>query len=300
MTAQSHPAPVINGMSIDVEDYYQVQALSSVYGRNDWEGCESRVERNTDRILEIFDGEGVKGTFFTLGWIAERHPGLIRRIVAGGHELASHGYCHARVDSQSPAEFREDVRKTRRILEDIGGAAVRGYRAATFSVGAHTPWAWSVLEEEGYAYSSSVYPVQRDNYGVPDAPRSPYRPDGAQSLIEIPISTARIGGRNWPVGGGGYFRFLPYFLSRAGIARVNTADRAAAVFYLHPWEVDPDQPRARGVPLKSRFRHYVNLARTEARLRQLARDFRWDRMDRVFGLDQGGPRLRSAATQAAQ
>lgn len=297
--AEPSTSPVINGMSIDVEDYYQVQALSSVYGRNDWEGCESRVERNTDRILEIFDSVGVKGTFFTLGWIAERHPDLIRRIVAGGHELASHGYCHARVDSQTQSEFREDVRKTRRILEDLGQTAVRGYRAATFSVGPHTPWAWPVLEEEGYAYSSSVYPVKRDNYGMPDAPRSPYRPDGTTSLVEIPISTARVGGRNLPVGGGGYFRFLPYFLSRAGIARVNKADHSAAVFYLHPWEVDPDQPRVQGLPLKSRFRHYVNLSRTESRLRQLARDFRWDRMDRAFGLDQGGPGPR-AVTQAAQ
>lgn len=297
--AEPSASPVINGMSIDVEDYYQVQALSSVYGRNDWEGCESRVERNTDVILQVFDDAGIKGTFFTLGWIAERHPDLIRRIVAGGHELASHGYCHARVDSQTPAEFRADVRKTRRILEDIGGTAVRGYRAATFSVGAHTPWAWPVLEEEGYAYSSSVYPVKRDNYGMPDAPRQPYRPEGAAGLFEIPISTARLAGRNWPVGGGGYFRFLPYALSRAGIARVNSADRAPAVFYLHPWEVDPAQPRAQGLPLKSRFRHYVNLARTEARLKRLARDFRWDRIDRAFGLDQGGPALGPPASRAA-
>jgi len=298
--AEPSATPVTNGMSIDVEDYYQVQALSSVYGPDDWEGCESRVERNTDRILEVFASEGVKGTFFTLGWIAERHPDMVRRIVAGGHELASHGYRHARVDSQTQAEFREDVRKTRRILEDIGGTAVRGYRAATFSVGAHTPWAWTILEEEGYAYSSSVYPVKRDNYGMPDAPRRPYRPDGAQALIEIPISTARVAGRNLPVGGGGYFRFLPYFLSRAGIARVNAEDRAPAVFYLHPWEVDPEQPVAQGLPLKSRFRHYVNLSRTESRLRRLARDFRWDRMDRAFGLDGAAVRLHPPATQAAQ
>lgn len=293
------PSSVTNGMSIDVEDYFQVQALSSVYGPSDWETCESRVERNTDRILQIFDAAGVKATFFTLGWIAERHPELIRRIVAGGHELASHGYCHARVDSQTPEEFRSDVRKSKRILEDIGGAAVRGYRAATFSVGAHTPWAWPILEEEGYAYSSSVYPVKRDFYGMPDAPRGPYRPDGAGALIEIPISTARVGGRNWPVGGGGYFRFLPYLLSRAGIARVNTADGAPAVFYLHPWEVDPGQPRVRGLPLKSRFRHYVNLSRTEGRLKKLARDFLWDRIDRAFGLDRPAvPDL--AAARAAQ
>lgn len=280
------PAPdaITNALSVDVEDYFQVQALAGAYQRSGWDACESRVERNTDAILQTFADAGAKATFFTLGWIAERHPDLVRRIVAQGHELASHGYCHARVDSQTPAAFREDVRKTRRLLEDLSGAPVRGYRAATFSVGPHTPWAWRVLEEEGYAYSSSVYPVVRDNYGVRDAPRVPYRPAGAERLTEIPISTLRLGGRNWPIGGGGYFRLLPYAASEGAIARLNDAEGAPAVFYIHPWEVDPGQPRPRAVPLKSRFRHYLNLDKTRGRLARLARAFRWDRMDRVFDI----------------
>jgi polysaccharide deacetylase family protein (PEP-CTERM system associated) len=281
---------ITNGMSVDVEDYFQVQALASVYARYDWEACESRVERNTDLILAVFAEAEVKATFFTLGWIAERHPALIRRIAAAGHEVASHGYCHARVDSQTPEAFRADVRKTRLLLEDISGVAVRGYRAATFSVGPATPWAWRILEEEGHAYSSSVYPVVRDNYGVPDAPRAVYRPEGAEALVEIPISTVRLGQRNWPCGGGGYFRFFPYEFSKAAIERVNRIDRIPAVFYIHPWELDPDQPRAQGAPLKSRVRHYLNLSKTEGRLSRLSRAFRWDRIDRAFGLGQPGVR----------
>ena len=290
---------ITNALSVDVEDYYQVQALAGVYRRADWDACESRVERNTDAILQTFADAGAKATFFTLGWIAERHPDLVRRIVAQGHELASHGYAHARVDSQTPEAFRADVRKTRRILEDISGAAVRGYRAATFSVGPHTPWAWRVLEEEGYAYSSSVYPVVRDNYGVRDAPRVPYRPEGAERLTEIPISTLRLGGRNWPIGGGGYFRLLPYAASQGAIARLNDAEGAPAVFYIHPWEVDPDQPRPTGVGLKSRLRHYLNLDKTRGRLARLARAFRWDRMDRVFDIVPApAPALSSSLREA--
>jgi polysaccharide deacetylase family protein (PEP-CTERM system associated) len=280
MTPQA--SRVTNALSVDVEDYFQVQALASVFPRRAWNDCPSRVERNTERLLQLFDDAGAKGTFFTLGWIAERYPALIRRIAEAGHEVASHGYEHARVDSQSPEGFRADVRHSRRILEDAGGSAVRGYRAATFSVGPRTPWAWRVLEEEGFAYSSSIYPVARDLYGVPDAPRGPYRPEGAQRLSEIPISTVRLLGRNLPCGGGGYFRLLPYRLSRAAIGRINVAERRPAVFYIHPWEVDPDQPRARGAPLKSRVRHYMNLSHTAGRLQRLLADFRWDRMDRVF------------------
>jgi polysaccharide deacetylase family protein (PEP-CTERM system associated) len=275
---------IINGLSVDVEDYFQVQALASVYPRSGWDGYESRVERNTQLILDLFSEAGVKATFFTLGWIAERHPGLIRRIAEDGHEVASHGFSHVRVDSQCAVEFREDVRKSRGILEDLAGTPVRGYRAATFSVGPRTPWAWRVLEEEGYAYSSSVYPVARDLYGVPDAPRTAYTPDGATRLVEIPISTVRLGNRNWPCGGGGYFRLLPYSLSRAAIRHVN-AEGAPAVFYIHPWELDPEQPRPAGAPLKSRLRHYMNLSKTRPRLQRLAHDFCWDRIDRAFPLD---------------
>jgi polysaccharide deacetylase family protein (PEP-CTERM system associated) len=279
MPAQT--SPVTNALSVDVEDYFQVQALAPVFPRAAWDGCPSRVEGNTERLLQLFDDARVKASFFTLGWIAERHPRLVRRIAEAGHELASHGYEHARVDSQSPEAFRADVRRSRIILEDAGGCAVRGYRAATFSVGPRTPWAWRVLEEEGFAYSSSVYPVARDFYGVPDAPRGPYRPDGVERLMEIPIATVRLFERNLPCGGGGYFRLLPYAVSRAAIGRIN-GERRPAVFYIHPWEVDPDQPRARGAPLKSRVRHYMNLSRTASRLERLLADFRWDRIDRVF------------------
>jgi polysaccharide deacetylase family protein (PEP-CTERM system associated) len=279
---------ITNALSVDVEDYFQVQALSGAFPMQRWEGCESRVERNTDALLETFADAGVHATFFTLGWIAERHPGLVRRIVQGGHELGSHGYCHARVDSQTPDEFRADVRKTRALLQDLGGVDVLGYRAATFSVGPKTPWAWRVLEEEGYAYSSSVYPVVRDNYGVRDAPRTPYRPEATERILEIPLAAVRIGNRNWPCGGGGYFRLLPYSVSQAAIARMNEVDRMAAVFYIHPWEVDPGQPRVREAPLKSRLRHYLNLSKTQTRLSRLTRAFAWDRMDRAFALETPG------------
>lgn len=282
-------SPVLkNGLSVDVEDYFQVQALASVYPPSHWDGCESRVERNTALLLDIFAAASVKATFFTLGWIAERRPALVRRIAEAGHEVASHGYRHERVDRQTPDAFRADVRRTRRLLEDVSGTAVFGYRAATFSVGPRTPWAWRILEEEGHAYSSSVYPVARDFYGVPDAPRGPYRPEGTGALLEIPISTLRAFGRNHPCGGGGYFRLLPYAASRAAIARLNQAEGRAAVFYIHPWEVDPGQPRAPRAPLKSRLRHYVNLSKTQARLARLVRDFGWDRIDRAFGVGPGG------------
>ncbi|HEY4077880.1 MAG TPA: XrtA system polysaccharide deacetylase [Rhizomicrobium sp.] len=284
-------APVVNALSVDVEDYYQVQALSSVCARPDWDKYESRVERNTDLILDVLAQSGAKATFFTLGWIAQRHPDLIRRIADAGHEVACHGLCHARVDSQTAEEFRTDIRTAKKILEDVAGQVVNGYRAATFSVGPHTPWAWPVLEEEGFLYSSSVYPVVRDLYGFPDAPRTPYRPVGTERLLEIPIATVRLMGRNWPGGGGGYFRLLPYGVSRAAIAWINRVDRVPAVFYLHPWEVDPNQPRVHGLPAKSRFRHYINLARTEPRLRRLTRDFRWDRVDTTFGVSRASTGL---------
>jgi polysaccharide deacetylase family protein (PEP-CTERM system associated) len=288
------PQRITNALSVDVEDYFQVQALAGVFPPERWDACESRVERNTEALLETFADAGVSATFFTLGWIAERNRPLVRRIVQAGHELASHGYEHARVDSQTPEAFRADVRKTKRLLEDIGGTPVRGYRAATFSVGPHTPWAWRILAEEGYAYSSSVYPVVRDNYGVRDAPRTPYRPDG-EGLLEIPLAAVRFGRRNWPCGGG-YFRLLPYPVSRAAIARMNQADGIRAVFYVHPWEVDPEQPRAADAPLKSRLRHYMNLAKTRDRLRRLTRAFAWDRMDRVFAADLEEPATAARAS----
>jgi polysaccharide deacetylase family protein (PEP-CTERM system associated) len=277
----------VNALTVDVEDYFQVQALAGVFPVSAWEACEPRVERNTERLLELFLDAQVKATFFALGWVAQRFPQLIGRIAAEGHEVASHGFAHQRVDGQSPREFRSDVRRARQVLEQAAGAAVRGYRAPTFSVGAHTPWVWRILEEEGYAYSSSIYPVRRDLYGAPEAPLSPYRPAGVARLVEAPISALRLAGRSWPCGGGGYFRLLPYSVSRALLAAVNADAGRRGIFYLHPWEIDPDQPRARGAPIKSRIRHYLNLSRTEGRLQRLLRDLRWDRMDRVFAEELG-------------
>ncbi|MGE0744141.1 MAG: XrtA system polysaccharide deacetylase [Rhodospirillales bacterium] len=293
MTAQRHPqaeldataAPerwTVNALTVDVEDYYQVSAFAPFIAREDWAGLPSRVERNTERVLELMDAAGARGTFFTLGWVAERHPALIRRIVAGGHELASHGYAHFRVRDQAPDEFRADVRRTKALLEDVSGTAVAGYRAASFSIDGATPWAHAVLAEEGYAYSSSVYPVRHDHYGMPDAPRFTFRPDDGGGIVEVPVTTVRLMGRNLPCAGGGYFRLLPYAVSSWAIRRVNRRDGAPAIFYFHPWEIDPEQPRQAGIDGRTRFRHYVNLRRTEARLRRLLAEFRWDRMDRVF------------------
>lgn len=277
-----------NALTVDVEDYFQVQAFADVIPRTAWDSLERRVEANTDRMLAQFARHGVHGTFFTLGWVAERHPALIRRIVAAGHELASHGYWHERVDRQTPAAFRADILHAKTVLEDTGGVAVQGYRAPTFSVGPRTPWAFDLLAETGHRYSSSVFPVRHDLYGAPDAPRTPYRhPHGG--LLEIPMTTLRIGSHNLPCAGGGYFRLVPYRLYRAALRRWHAAQRAPGVFYTHPWEIDPDQPRVTTPNRLSRFRHYNNLHLTEPRLDELLRDFVWDRMDRVFaGLLQRG------------
>ena len=277
---------VVNAMSVDVEDYFQVQAFAGHIDRSAWQDLPSRVERNTDAVLALFADANVKATFFTLGWVAERHPALIRRIVAAGHELASHGMAHVRVDDQEPETFRADIRRARALLEDTGGAAVVGYRAASFSMSGRTPWAHGILAEEGYRYSSSIYPVRHDIYGVPDAPRFAYRPIG-DALTEVPITTVRVAGKTWPCGGGGWFRLLPYGWSRFALRRVNRADGAPCIFYFHPWEIDPGQPRQSGVSLRTRVRHYTNLDRMERRLARLLREFAWDRVDRAFGLDIG-------------
>ena len=291
--------PIVNAMSVDVEDYYQVQAFAGTVGRDDWAGHASRVERNTDAVLALFAEAGVHATFFTLGWVAERHPALIRRIVDQGHELGSHGYAHIRADSQTPEEFRADVVRTKRILEDAGGVPVRGYRAATFSIGEDNLWSFAILAESGYAYSSSIYPLRRDLCGMPDAPRVPFYPDGPQSdskgdsqsdpkgdggraLEEYPITTVEAFGRRLPAGGGGHFRIWPYAYSRWAVNRINRGERRPAMFYFHPWEIDPDQPRMPDAPLKSRIRHYTNLDRMAAKLKRLMNDFAWDRVDRVF------------------
>ena len=272
---------VINAMSVDVEDYFQVQAFADTVDRDRWESFESRVERNTDRVLRIFDDRGVSATFFCLGWIAERHPALIRRIAAAGHEVASHGWAHHLITSLTPEAFREDIRRTRRLLEDLSGNPVTGFRAPTFSIGRTNLWAFDVLGEEGYRYSSSVFPVHHDLYGMPEAPHRPFRPNRDRRLVEFPMSTVQFMGRTVPCSGGGYFRLMPYLVFRQAVRRLNTQHQPC-IFYFHPWEVDPGQPRMPDLSAKARFRHYLNLDRMESRLDRLLQDFRWDRMDRVF------------------
>ena len=271
-----------NAMTIDVEDYFQVSAFAPHIPREAWTTIPCRVESNIDRILALLNEEGTKATFFTLGWIAERYPAMVRRIVTEGHELASHGWAHYRVTDQKPDEFREDISRSKALLEDIGGQAVLGYRAPSFSIGRHNQWALNVLEEAGYRYSSSIYPIQHDHYGMPDAPRFAYHPCSDKGLLELPITTMRLFRRNLPAGGGGYFRLWPYPISRWFLQRLNRLERRSAIFYFHPWEIDHEQPRQTGISMKTRFRHYYNLHRMEARIAALTRDFKWDRMDRIF------------------
>lgn len=274
--------PRINALTVDVEDYFQVSAMAPYVERRSWDDRECRVEANVRRLLTMFASASARATFFTLGWVAQRYPALIRDIVAHGHELASHGHGHQRATEQTPTQFADDVSRAKAVLEDVSGRAVYGYRAPSFSIGASNPWAFDVLLEAGYRYSSSVYPVRHDHYGTPDAPRFafPSRP----GLLEIPVSTVQIWGTNLPAGGGGYFRLAPYALSRWALRRINSVDQQPAIFYFHPWEIDPEQPRIVGAGVATRFRHYVNLARTEGRLRSLLGDFRWGRVDDVFGL----------------
>lgn len=271
---------IVNALSIDVEDYFQVSALAPHFPRGGWDGIPCRVERNIDVILALLDSYGVRATFFTLGWIAERYPKLVLRIAEAGHEVASHGYGHERASAQSPQCFLTDIKLARMVLEDLSGRAVVGYRAPSFSIGKSNSWAHDCIAEAGYGYSSSIYPVRHDHYGVPDAPRFPYRLDSG--LVEVPVTTMRWLGRNWPAGGGGYFRLLPYAISRWQIEKVNRDDGRPAIFYFHPWEIDPGQPRVREASVRTRFRHYLNLERTEGRLHRLLSDFEWGRVDEVF------------------
>jgi polysaccharide deacetylase family protein (PEP-CTERM system associated) len=271
-----------NAMTVDVEDYFQVSAFEPYINRDDWERLDCRVENNTQRILDMFDAHEVKATFFMLGWVAERYPSLVKRIVESGHELASHGYEHTRVTEQQPDQFSEDIKRTKALLEDMGGVPVRGYRAASYSIGAKNLWALEVLQEAGYDYSSSIYPIKHDLYGMPQAPRFPFYPNGDGGLLEVPVTTFTLANRRFPCGGGGYFRLFPYPVYRWAMRRVNRRDDQAGVFYFHPWEIDPDQPRQTGISIKTRFRHYLNLSRMESRLDQLLRDFSWGRMDKIF------------------
>jgi polysaccharide deacetylase family protein (PEP-CTERM system associated) len=287
-TPRCGDAGVVNAMSVDVEDYFQVEALSGVVDRREWDALPPRVEQNTDRILLLLSDHDVKATFFCLGWVGRRFPGLIRRIAEAGHEVASHGTAHQQVFRQNREEFRRDVRDARRTLEDIAGEKVRGYRAPSFSIRRDTTWAFTVLAEEGYEYSSSVFPIRHDLYGMPHAPRQPYRPPAGNGLVELPMTTLRMLGNNLPCSGGGYFRLLPYGVSRYAMRRVSESERRPLIFYFHPWEIDPGQPRQSTAPLKSRFRHYLNLDRMEGRLERLLRDLAWDRMDRIY-LEGGRP-----------
>ena len=273
---------MINAMTVDVEDYFQVSAFESVIKPQQWDSLPQRVAENTHKILDLFEQRQVKATFFTLGWVAERNPQLIRRIVDNGHELASHGYQHIRVTEQTPEQFRQDLSQSRKILEDLGGVPVIGYRAASYSICGKNLWALEILAEEGYQYSSSIYPVKHDLYGIPDAPRFAYHPDNAGHLLEIPISTVKIFGRNLPCGGGGFFRLYPYQVSKSAYRFINNQERQPGIFYFHPWEIDPQQPRQQNLNFKTRFRHYLHLDRMESRLNQLLQDFAWDTMQNVF------------------
>jgi polysaccharide deacetylase family protein (PEP-CTERM system associated) len=272
--------PLVNAMTVDVEDYFQVSAFEGHVDRADWDRLPCRVPRNVERILGLFDEAGVKATFFTLGWVAERYPELVRRIADEGHEVASHGWSHVRVTQQAAAAFREDVTRTKALLEDVTGKAVKGYRAASYSIGEANLWALDVLRETGHRYSSSIFPIRHDLYGMPDAPRFAFRP-AAEGLVEFPVTTVRLANRNWPCSGGGWFRLLPYTVSRWGLRRVNEVDGQSAIFYFHPWEIDPEQPRQQA-SAKARFRHYLNLKRMEGRLRRLLNDFTWGRMDETL------------------
>ncbi len=272
---------VLNALSVDVEDWFHVGAFERTISRSSWDGLTHRVERNTDAVLALFAEAGVSATFFTLGWVAERYPALMRRVADAGHEVASHGYDHARVFTLSPEAFRADLRRSRALLEDASGQRVIGYRAPSFSIDQRTPWAHAILAEEGYRYSSSVAPIRHDHYGWPESPRFAWRPVVGSDLLELPVTTAEFGGRRLAAGGGGFFRLLPYGFSRWAIRQVNGRQKRPAIIYFHPWEIDPDQPRVAGAPLRSRLRHYSNLSVMADKLRRLTRDFAWTRVDAI-------------------
>jgi polysaccharide deacetylase family protein (PEP-CTERM system associated) len=275
-----------NALSVDVEDWFQVGAFETVISRDSWDTLECRVERNSDAVLALFDDAGIKGTFFTLGWVAERYPALMRRIVDAGHELASHGYSHDRVFTFASQQFAADIERARKLIEDTSGALVTGYRAPSFSIDQRTPWAHEILAEQGYTYSSSVAPVKHDHYGWADAPRFAFKPVAGSDFLEIPVTTAMLGSRRLAAGGGGFFRLLPYAFSRWAIRQVNEEDARPAIIYFHPWEIDPDQPRVANAPVKSKLRHYSKLGAMAGKLRRLTGEFEWERLDAVVAREQ--------------
>jgi polysaccharide deacetylase family protein (PEP-CTERM system associated) len=276
-----------NALSVDVEDWFHVGAFENVISRDNWAALECRVERNTDALLQMFDDAGIKATFFTLGWVAERYPQLMRRIADAGHELGNHGSNHDRVFTLTPEQFAADIDRARKSIEDSSGALVSGYRAPSFSIDQRTPWAHRVLAEQGYAYSSSVAPVKHDHYGWAEAPRFAFRPVAGADLIEIPVTTAEFAGKRLAAGGGGFFRMLPYAFSSWAIRQVNGDDKRPAIIYFHPWEIDPDQPRVANAPIKSKLRHYTKLKAMAPKLKRLMRDFRWDRLDAIVEDERG-------------
>ncbi len=277
---------MLNALSVDVEDWFQVGAFENVIERGEWDRLSHRVECNSDAVLALFERAGVKATFFTLGWVAERYPALIRRIGEAGHEIASHGWDHERVFTFQPEEFRADLRKSRTAIENAAGHKLTGYRAPSFSIDARTPWAHEILAEEGYDYSSSVAPIAHDHYGWPEAPRFAFLPVAGHDLIELPVTTAKFRGRTLAAGGGGFFRLLPYRFSHWAISQVNRDEKRPAIFYFHPWEIDPEQPRVANAPVKSKLRHYSRLSAMEGKLEKLLRDFQWGRVDRVVEMQR--------------
>ncbi|MEQ8230368.1 MAG: DUF3473 domain-containing protein [Gammaproteobacteria bacterium] len=287
---------MVNALSVDVEEYFQVSAFEAHISRSEWDNWPSRVTWATERLLDVFGEAGARATFFTLGWVAERHPALIARMVREGHEVGCHGYEHIRITTQTREAFRVDLARSKRLLEDAAGVAVRGYRAATFSITRDNLWAFEEIEQAGFEYSSSVYPVHHDLYGIPDAPRRPFRPVGTARMVEIPVSTLAFGALNLPVAGGGYFRLLPYAVSKALVRRVHKREGMPVNMYFHPWEFDPEQPRPSGLTFKTRLRHYINQGRTLTRMRALVRDFRWDCFANVYADAIAGQGLADAGS----
>lgn len=273
---------MLNALSVDIEDWFQVGAFEKTIRREDWDSLECRVEANTEAVLDLFAAADVKATFFTLGWVAARYPSLMRRIVGAGHEVASHGWDHVRVFTMTADQFAVDLDRTRKTLEDTTGTTITGYRAPSFSIDKRTPWAHQMLADAGYTYSSSVAPIVHDHYGWPEAPRFAFRPVAGNALVELPVTTAKFAGRTLAAGGGGFFRLLPFAFSRWAVAQVNRAGQPG-IFYFHPWEIDSDQPRVAGAPIKSKVRHYTNLDVMAAKLSRMMAAFEWGRVDAVAG-----------------
>lgn len=276
---------LLNAMSVDIEDWFQVGAFETVIDRGDWDRLDHRVERNSEAVLALFDEAEIKATFFVLGWVAERYPALMRQIVAAGHEIASHGYDHARVFTLSPDQFRTDLDRSRKLLEDSSGEKVTGYRAPSFSIDQRTPWAHEILAEQGYEYSSSVAPIHHDHYGWAGSPRFAWKPVAQSDFIELPVTTVKLGSRILAAGGGGFFRLLPYALYERSIRKMQREDGHGAIFYFHPWEIDPEQPRVKNAPVRSKIRHYSNLKVMRAKLLRATEDFKWGRVDELAALE---------------